>query len=92
MALHGGAFALFLVGGVMYVSRHAPAGAAATAQGMLVAIVFGLAQIVGPGIGGLVADQLGLQATFGLAGIGSAVAVGVLIWTLRRGGEPSSDR
>ena len=89
MVLHGGAFALFLVGGVMYVSRHAPAGAAATAQGMLVAIVFGLAQIVGPGLGGLVADRLGLQATFGLAGIGSAVAVGVLAWTLQLRRDPS---
>jgi MFS family permease len=87
MVLHGGAFALFLVGGVMYVSRHAPTGAAATAQGMLVAIVFGLAQIVGPGLGGLVAGRLGLQATFGLAGIGSAVAIGVLAWTLRRSPE-----
>lgn len=34
MVLHGGAFALFLVGGVIYVSRHAPSGAAATAQGI----------------------------------------------------------
>jgi len=84
MLLHGGAFALFLVGGVIYVSRHAPTGAAATAQGMLVAIVFGLAQIVGPGIGGLVARELGLQATFALAGIGSGFAFVALALVLSR--------
>ena len=89
MLLHGGAFALFLVGGVMYVSRHAPAGAAATAQGLLVAIVFGLAQVVGPSVGGLLAESIGLQSTFGLAGIGSLAAVGVLAWVLSRASEPA---
>lgn len=87
MLLHGGAFALFLVGGVMYVARRAPPGAAATAQGMLVAIVFGLAQVVGPSIGGLLAESVGLQVTFGLAGIGSLAAVGVLAWALNRPSE-----
>jgi len=86
MLLHGGAFALFLVGGVMYVARHAPSGAAATAQGMLVAIVFGLAQVVGPGVGGVVADEIGLRATFAISGIGSVIAVLVLAWVLSRPG------
>jgi MFS transporter, PPP family, 3-phenylpropionic acid transporter len=85
MALHGGAFALFLVGGVTYVAQHAPRGAAATAQGVLTATVFGLAQIVGPGVGGLVAQSSGLRFTFLLAGMGSAVALGGLAWVLRRG-------
>jgi MFS transporter, PPP family, 3-phenylpropionic acid transporter len=84
MALHGGAFALFLVGGVSYVSERAPAGAAATAQGMLVAIAFGLAQIVGPGIGGLIAADGDLLRTFTVAGAGSAIAVLALGWVLRR--------
>lgn len=35
MALHGVGFALLLVGGVTYVSRHAPPATAATAQGIL---------------------------------------------------------
>ena len=84
MALHGGGFALFLVGGVSYVSERAPAGAAATAQGMLVAIAFGLAQIVGPGIGGLIAADGDLLRTFTVAGAGSAIAVLALGWVLRR--------
>ena len=89
MLLHGGAFALFLVGGVIYVSRHAPAGAAATAQGLLAAIVFGLAQVIGPAIGGLLARGIGLQATFGIAGIGSAASVAVLAWAFRHAREPA---
>jgi MFS transporter, PPP family, 3-phenylpropionic acid transporter len=84
MLLHGGAFALFLVGGVSYVSERAPSGAAATAQGMLVAIAFGLAQIVGPGFGGLIAADGDLLRTFGIAGAGSAIAVLALGWVLRR--------
>lgn len=85
MVLHGGGFALFLVGGVMYVARHAPPGAAATAQGVLTAIVFGLAQIVGPGIGGFLAGALGLRVAFLLAGVGSVMALVGLAWALRRG-------
>lgn len=84
MALHGGGFALFLVGGVSYVSEHAPAGAAATAQGMLVAIAFGLAQIIGPGIGGLLAADGDLLRTFTVAGSGSVIAVVAMGWVLRR--------
>ncbi len=84
MALHGGGFALFLVGGVSYVSERAPAGAAATAQGMLVAIAFGLAQIVGPGVGGVLAADGDLLRTFVIAGAGSVVAVLGMTWILRR--------
>lgn len=89
MILHGGGFALFLVGGVMYVSRHAPPGAAATAQGMLVAIVFGLAQVVGPGLGGIVARDLGLQGTFAIAGAGSVIAVLAMAWVVSRSSTPA---
>jgi DHA1 family multidrug resistance protein-like MFS transporter len=84
MALHGGGFALFLVGGVSYVSERAPTGAAATAQGMLVAIAFGLAQIVGPGVGGMLAADGDLLRTFVIAGAGSVVAVLGMTWILRR--------
>jgi PPP family 3-phenylpropionic acid transporter len=83
MALHGGAFALFLVGGVTYVAQRAPPGAAATAQGVLTATVFGLAQILGPGLGGLMAESTGLRFTFLLAAIGGAIALAGLAWVLR---------
>lgn len=82
MAIHGLGFALLLVGGVAYVSRHAPAGAAATAQGVLGATVFGLPSIFGPGIGGQLALLVGLPGMFVVAGSGSAVAVLALAWAL----------
>jgi MFS family permease len=74
MAIHGAAFALVVVGGVMYVSEHAPRGAAATAQGVLGATTFGLAQIIGPGSAGLLGGWLGLPGMFAVAGLGSAAA------------------
>ena len=49
MALHGIAFALVLVGGVTFVSRHARAATAATAQGILSATIYSVAMIIGAG-------------------------------------------
>ena len=84
MAVHGIGFALVLVGGVVYVSRHAPPGTAATAQGVLGATVFGVAAILGPGIGGQLAGWLGLEGMFTVATIGCGLAVLALAWALRR--------
>jgi len=75
MAIHGAAFALTLIGCIAYVSRHAPSGAAAAAQGVLSALIFGLAMIVGPEIGGELAGRLSLPGMFVIAGIGSAAGV-----------------
>ena len=83
MALHGIAFALVLVGGVTYVSRHAPAATSATAQGILSATVFSVAMIIGPGIGSWVADQFGVQAMFAMALIASLMAT-VVLWLATR--------
>ncbi|HEX5578506.1 MAG TPA: MFS transporter, partial [Candidatus Limnocylindria bacterium] len=83
MGLHGIGFALALVGGVVYVSRHAPPGAEATAQGVLGATVFGVAAIVGPGVGGLLAGWLGLEGMFLVATTGCGLAVLALAWALR---------
>jgi MFS transporter, PPP family, 3-phenylpropionic acid transporter len=87
MALHGVAFALVLVGGVTFVSRHAPEATAATAQGVLSATVFSIAMIVGPGIGSWVADQFGVPALFTLAWTASVLGIPV-IWLATR---PSGD-
>jgi PPP family 3-phenylpropionic acid transporter len=85
MLLHGAGFGLLVVGGVTYVSRHAPPGAAATAQGILTAVVFSLSMIVGPGLGGLAGGAWGLPAMFGIsAAIGSGAAA--LMWVAVRGG------
>ena len=82
MALHGAAFSLMLVGCVAYVSRHAPSGAAASAQGVLSAMIFGLAMIIGPELGGLLAGGLGLSEMFVVAGVVSAAGVIGLAWLL----------
>ena len=82
MLLHGAGFGLLLVGGVAHVSRHAPAGAAATAQGVLTAVVFSLAMIVGPGLGGLAAGAWGIPVMFGIAaavGVVAAVVMGIAV-------------
>jgi PPP family 3-phenylpropionic acid transporter len=83
MALHGVAFALVLVGGVTFVSRHAPAATAATAQGILSAVVFSVAMIIGPGVGSLVADAFGVPALFTLAWTTSVVAIPI-VWLATR--------
>jgi MFS transporter, PPP family, 3-phenylpropionic acid transporter len=80
MLIHGAGFALLLIGGVTYVSRHAPSGAEATAQGVLTAIVFSLAMILGNGLGGLAAGALGLPAMFAISatiGVAAVVLLGV---------------
>ena len=90
MALHGVGFALVLVGGVVYVSRLAPPGTAATAQGVLGATVFGLSAILGPGLGGALARAFGLEGMFAIAAVSSAVALIALAWALRRDSSATS--
>jgi PPP family 3-phenylpropionic acid transporter len=82
MVAHGAAFGLMLVGCVAYVSRHAPSGAAAAAQGVLSAMIFGLAMIIGPEVGGVLAGRLGLSGMFLVAGLGSTAGVVGLAWLL----------
>ena len=90
MALHGAAFALVLVGGVTFVSRHAPVATAATAQGILAATVYSVAMIVGPGIGSWVAGSFGVPALFTLAWTTSTLAIPVLWLAVRSPGpEPA---
>jgi PPP family 3-phenylpropionic acid transporter len=75
MALHGLGFALLLVGGVTYVASLAPPRTAATAQGVLAGVVFGLAAAVGPGIGGLIAGASSVHSMFAFAAAGSAAGL-----------------
>jgi MFS transporter, PPP family, 3-phenylpropionic acid transporter len=84
MALHGVAFALVLIGGVTYVSRHAPDATAAAAQGILSATVFSLAMIIGPGVGSWVAGSLGVPALFAV-GIAASLAGVPALWLAIRG-------
>jgi MFS family permease len=78
------AFALVLIGGVTYVSRHAPDATAAAAQGILSATVFSLAMIIGPGVGSWVAGSLGVPALFAV-GIAASLAGVPALWLAIRG-------
>jgi MFS transporter, PPP family, 3-phenylpropionic acid transporter len=85
MLLHGAGFAFLTIGGVTYVSRHAPKGTAATAQGVLTATAYSLASIIGPTIAGVLAGTFPLPEVFGMVSVGSIGAVGALAWALSPG-------
>jgi MFS family permease len=68
---------------VTYVSRRAPAGTAATAQGLLTATSFGLATIIGAGLGGFVSDSLGIRGMYVLAAAASIAAIGAVALATR---------
>jgi PPP family 3-phenylpropionic acid transporter len=78
MVLAGSGFSLMLVAGVTYVSREAPANAAATAQGIYSATWSALAVIVGSGLGGLLAQSIGIPGMAFVAAVTSLVAAGML--------------
>ncbi len=84
--LQGAGFALLLVGGVTFVSRQAPKGTAATAQGLLSAVTV-LASIIGSGVGGQVAGLITIRGLYvvsvglgllGIVMISAAVLPGAL--------------
>jgi MFS transporter, PPP family, 3-phenylpropionic acid transporter len=78
MVLAGSGFSLMLVAGVTYVSREAPANAAATAQGVYSATWSALAVIVGSGVGGVLAQSIGIPGMAFVAAATSLVAAGML--------------
>ena len=89
--IEGMAFGLFFVGGVTFVAERAPAGLAATAQGLFTG-VSGLASIVGAAVGGLVAAALSIPGLFAICTVGGligALIVGVAAG--RAGGAIRSD-
>ncbi len=84
MALHGAGYALLLVGGVTYVGGRAPKGHAATAQGVLAGVVFGLAQAVGPGVAGVIAGATDIATMFTFAAAASLAGGLALLVAVRR--------
>jgi len=87
MALHGLGYALVLVGGVTYVASKAPAGSAATAQGVLAGVVFGLSSAIGPGIAGVIAGATSVHAMFTVAAVASAVGVAAVALAVASAGR-----
>jgi MFS family permease len=73
--IQGAGYGLVLIGGIAFVSRQAPKGTAATAQGILNAVTFSLSSIVGSGVGGQVAGVIGIRGLYAITGGLGAVAV-----------------
>ena len=93
--LQGAGYGLLVVGGVTFVSRQAPQGTAATAQGLLNGVSFSLAAIIGAGAGGLLASLLAIRGMYGVSvAVGfvgvAAIAVAVMPFLGSRGAEPAS--
>lgn len=62
--MNGLTFPMFWVGGVSYAYEHAPAGMAATGQGLLGAMIFGFGAAAGNFIGGLLLTSIGPRSMF----------------------------
>ena len=80
--LQGAGYALLVVGGVTFVSRRAPKGTAATAQGLLSGAAFSLASIIGSGAGGQVAALLTIRGLYVVSVFVGFVGVVVIAWAV----------
>jgi PPP family 3-phenylpropionic acid transporter len=79
--VNGLTFPLMWLAGVAYAHEHAPAGLAATAQGLFGAMVYGFGSAVGGFAGGPLFERIGGRATyivFGLVILGIVLVVAVI--------------
>ncbi|MGD0122565.1 MAG: MFS transporter [Candidatus Limnocylindrales bacterium] len=74
--IQGAGYGLVLIGGIAFVSRQAPKGTAATAQGILNGVTFSLSSIVGSGVGGQIAGLVTIRGLYAItAGLGALAIV-----------------
>jgi len=73
--MQGAGYGLALIGGISFVSRQAPKGTAATAQGILNAVTFSLSSIIGSGVGGQVAGWLTIRGLYAITAVLGLVAI-----------------
>jgi PPP family 3-phenylpropionic acid transporter len=85
--LHGPTFSLMWFAGVSYADAIAPAGFAATAQGIFSGVLLGIGSAGGAMVGGVVYEHFGPVNLFRFAALISLVGLGFLL--LRRDYEPS---
>lgn len=79
--IQGASFALFYSAGVTFVSEAAPSELQVTGQGMFGAFfTFGLSGIAGSLLGGLIMDELGIWAMYGIGGVISLLAASLFFW------------
>jgi PPP family 3-phenylpropionic acid transporter len=89
-AFNGIGFACFVVGGVTYVSRHAPARLAATAQSLFSGVSNNLGQMTAGVVGGRLADSVGIAGLFGASAALGVVAAVVVALAVRLGLQASA--
>ncbi|MDQ3856286.1 MAG: MFS transporter [Chloroflexota bacterium] len=77
--LHGLCFAMYLMASVTLAHRLAGRELAATAQGLLTGVSFGLGSLTGSLTGGVLLEQVGTMGIFRLATVGMVVALAVLL-------------
>jgi PPP family 3-phenylpropionic acid transporter len=94
--IQGAGYGLVLIGGIAFVTRQAPRGTAATAQGILNGVTFSLSSIVGSGVGGQIAGAVTIRGLYAItAGLGALAivlfAMAVLPASRRSEAGPLSD-
>lgn len=90
--LGGLGYACFLVGGVTYVSRHAPPELAATAQSLFSGMTNGLGQVAAGAMGGWIGFNLGLTGMFAVSsalGLAAALVLALAIRIPAVGPQPA---
>lgn len=88
--LGGVGFALFLVGGVTYVSTHVPRQLAATAQGIFQGVGSSMSQVVASAAGGSIAAIAGINGLFLIAAGLGAIATAIIAFAVLKGAAPGS--
>ena len=89
--VQGAGYGLLLIGGIAFVSRQAPKGTAATAQGILNGVTFSLSVIIGSGVGGQLAGWLTIRGLYAVsAGLGLVAIVLIALAVLPASGRPGN--
>ena len=89
--MEGAGYGLLVVGGVTFVSKLAPKGTAATAQGLFSGTTVSLAAIIGSGVGGQLAGLVTIRGLFAISvmlGLVGIVMIAAAVLTSPAGGEP----
>ncbi|MGA3058133.1 MAG: MFS transporter [Candidatus Limnocylindrales bacterium] len=86
--VQGLGYGLLLIGGIAFVSRQAPRGTAATAQGILNSVTFSMSSIIGSGLGGVVAGWLTIRVLYVISAcLGTAAIVLIAMAVLPAAGR-----
>lgn len=83
--LGGVGYALFLVGGVTFVSEHVPPQLAATGQGLFQGVSISLSTVFAGVLGGALAGSIGIGPMFAMSGLVGVVAIAIVAFATRPG-------